>query len=356
MTFVDISKPIIDIMAISFDERALRYEGRGSIGMLLLPNFNGMAVHAFIDPFRAANYLSRRHAYSWQFLSLDGGTVHASNGFCVSGTTAFEDADPGHDLIAVNASWTPEAFSQRRILDWLCRRAGQGRTLCGIDTGAFVLAYAGLLDGYRTTVHYEHLAAFRELFPDIEAEETLFVVDRDRLSCAGGIAAADMALEMVRLQLGTDLANASARYIFQERLRSSSERQLSPKHEPIGYTVPEKLRDAILMMEGNIERPLRLGEMSSRLGLSQRQIERLFRRHAGMTAVSYYLNVRLDQARGLVTQTQMPVAQIAYACGFGNAAHFSRVYRRRFRLAPVHDRIQGRIPFQFRSFPGYALV
>lgn len=322
--------------------------------MLLLPNFNGMAAHAFIDPFRAANYLSRRLAYRWDLLSLKGGDVTASNGFSLGGTGAFADAGDGFDLVVINASWTPEEFSQPKLLGWLRRLARNRTTLCGIDTGAFILAHAGLLRGHRATVHYEHVAAFRELFPQIEIDESLFVSDRERMSCAGGVAAVDMALEIIRQQQGTDLANAAARYIFHDRLRAGREGQLSAKYEPVGYTVPERVRNAILHMERNIERPLRQAEIADRLGISQRQLERLFLKFTGMSPARYYLNVRLDNARGFVTQTEMSMSQIAYACGFGGAGQFSRAYRSRFGLPPGQDRVEGRIPFQFRSFPIHA--
>ena len=328
---------------------------KGRIGMLVLPNFNGMACHAFIDPFRAANYLGGRAIYEWSLLSPGDGPVTASNGFTLGGTLPFGAAEAtSFDLLVVNSSWTPEAFATADLLSWLRRSAAAGVTLCAIDTGAFILAEAGLLDGYKATVHYEHMASFRELYPRVELAEQIFVGDSERMSCAGGVAAADMALEIIRLRQGIDLANAAARYIFHERLRSGSEGQFSAAHEPVGYTVPERVRDAILLMERNCELPLRQDRIAARLGVSQRQLERLFRKFTGMTPAHYYLNVRLDNARGLVTQTQMPLAEIAIACGFGGGGQLGRAYRHRFGLPPGRDRIEGRIPFQFRSFPLHA--
>ncbi len=326
------------------------------IGMLVLPGFNSMAAHAFVDPFRAANYLRGATVYQWPFLSLDGGGVTASNGLTVSGTEAFHNSTPDLDFLVINASWTPERFRGKGLQNWLRRLARSGVVMCGIDTGAFVLAYAGLLQGYRAATHYEHIAAYRELFPDSPMDESLFVFDRDRLTCCGGAAATDMALEIIRLQQGLEMANAAGRYIFHERLRPGSEGQLPTTREPVGYSAPARLREAIILMERNLEQPLKIGELVARLGLSQRQLERLFREHTGVSPIRYYVDVRLDRARGLVTQTELPIVDIAAACGFGSAVQFTRTYKRRFGLVPSKDRIEGRVPFQFRSFPSHAGV
>ena len=324
------------------------------LGMLLLPQCNSLAMHAFVDPFRAANYLRGTALYDWDFLSLDNNGVTASNGLNLANTTVYSVSKSAYDFIVVNASWTPEKYRSLKLQNWLRRSTNAGTTLVGVDTGAFVLAFAGLLDGYRTTVHYEHIAAFKELFPRTRIEESLFVVDRDRLSCCGGLTACDLSLEIIRLQHGIDLANAVAHYIFHERLRGSDEIQQSPSHEPVGYATPKLLRDAIILMERNLEEPLKLPEIADYAQISQRQLERLFLLHTGDTPIRYYINVRLDRARGLVTQTQIPLAEVASACGFGSSEQFTRAYKKRFKIVPSKDRTEGRIPFQFRSYPGYA--
>lgn len=357
--FFAVSYALIDNMADTDLDRLPSLppsEASCTLGMLLLPGFNSMAAHAFTDPFRAANYLRGTAIYSWPFLSLEGGEVTASNGLCVAQTTAFTTVDSELDFLVVNASWAPERFRGRALQGWLRRQARKGVVICALDTAAFVLAYAGLLDGYRAAVHYEHIAAFRELFPKTSMDESLFVLDRDRLTCCGGMVAADMALEIIRLQQGLDLANAAGRYIFHERLRSGDEGQFPTTREPVGYAAPARLREAIVMMERNLEQPLKITEIVDRLGLSQRQLERLFRIHTGVSPIRYYVDVRLDRARGLVTQTELPIVAVAAACGFGNAVQFTRTYKKRFGLVPSKDRIEGRVPFQFRSFPSHAGV
>ena len=315
-----------------------------------------MAFHAFVDPFRAANYLRGHAIYSWPLFALEPGLVVASNGLSIGGAKDFQSDDTVYDFVVVNASWNPEDFQSPELQGWLRRQARMGATLCGLDTGAFVLAYAGLLEGYRAATHYEHIAAFRELFPETIMDDALFVIDRDRLTCCGGIAATDMALEIIRLQQGIDLANAAGRYIFHSVLRSGDEGQLPATHEPVGYAVPERLREAILIMERNLEQPIRLPDVAKSLDLSQRQLERLFQRYTGVSPVRYYVDVRLDRARGLITQTEMVITDVAVACGFGSSVQFTRAYKQRFGLPPSQDRIEGRVPFQFRSFPSHVGV
>ena len=325
-----------------------------SIGLLVLPAFNSMAVNAFIDPFRAANYLRGQALFRWQFLSLDGGSVLASNGMSLGDTTPYEANNSDYDLLVVNASWTPENFQDKPLQNWLRKQAKQGTSLVGIDTGAFVLAYAGLMKGYQAVVHYEHLDSFLELFSDVIASVGLYAIDRDRMSCCGGLAAADLALEIIHQQHGMALANAAARYIFQERLRGGSEKQLSQTYEPIGHVMPNVLRDVLLHMEQNLEEIVPVPELARQAGVSQRQLERLFNKHIGLTPKRYYLNIRLNRARSLLTQTELAIAEVASACGFNSTEHFTRMYRSYFDLAPSQDRTEGRVPFQFRPRPAYS--
>lgn len=206
----------------------------------------------------------------------------------------------------------------------------------GIDTGAFILAFAGLLDGRRVAVHYEHIGAFKELFPEVTVSNALYTTEGDRLTCCGGIAASDLALEIIRTSHGIDTANAAARDIFHDRMRAGSEGQLPIHHEPAGYVAPRKLRHAIASIERNLENPLGLSTIAKEVGLSQRQLERTFRAHTGVTPIKYSLERRLDRARGMVTQTDMSLLDVAVACGFSSQEYFARAYKRRFgRFPPI---------------------
>lgn len=326
------------------------------MAILLLPNFNVMATTSLIDPLRAANYLSGQHLYKWYFISVNGGQVIGSNGMSINTLplNKLNVLTGNIEALIVSASWTPEAYQNKTILNALREWAGHGILLGGLDTGAFILGFAGLLNGYRATVHYEHIDAFIELFPKIDVSEDIFVIDRNRISCCGGSAAADLALELIGSQYGIDLANASARYIFHDRLRSASESQNASIHEPVGQIMPPRLREAIVTMERHLEETISISNIAAIVGISQRNMERLFKNYTHVTAKKYYLDIRLDRARGLLTQTQMPILEVAIACGFSSSQYFSRVYKKRFQISPQKDRIKGRVPFEFRAYPSYS--
>lgn len=322
------------------------------IAVVVTPYFNAMATCAFLDPFRAANYLSNESLYHWDFYSSPGGSIPASNGMAIETLSLQEMNETGPDMGVVSSSWTPEKYYEDRTLIANVRKWGRsGVTLCGLDTGSFILAHAGQAKDRAATVHYEHIDALQEVHPDVQTSEQLFVMDGDLLSTGGGVASIDLALQLIRNHHGDALANASARYIFHERLRRRDERQNSAGYEPIGQTTPEKLREAILLMEQNLEEPLAVPEIARRVDLSQRHLVRLFKRYTKHSVVQYYRDIRLDRGRALVTQTDMSVLEIAVACGFGSVGHFSRAYRGRFGITPREDRVAGRVPFEFRAWP-----
>jgi len=321
------------------------------VALLVTPKFNLAATMAFIDPLRAVNYLDAQKHFSWQLVSVDGGLQTASNGLQLN-TTALADVDrEQYDLVIVSSSWTPELYSDRRLSQALRFWSRRGLTLGAIDTGAFILAQAGLLNDRQATVHYEHLDAFIELFPKVHSSEQLCVFDGDRISCAGGNATVDFSLHIVVSRCGEMIANKAAQYLFQQSLRPLSASQNANNSLPLGSAVPSLVRNAIAVMEQHLENPLSLVAVCKHVGVSQRQLARLFSQYVGKTPVRYYLDIRLDRARGLVTQTVMPLSQVAVASGFASEVHFSRAYKKRFALAPNKDRIEGRVPFEFRAWP-----
>jgi transcriptional regulator GlxA family with amidase domain len=318
--------------------------------MIVTPHFNIAATMAFIDPFRAVNYLGGLSRFRWTIASA-ASTCRASNGASID--TELLDAVQGEafDIVVMSSSWAPEQAATPQLKALLRRWARKGSVIAAIDTGAFILADAGLLSGHRTTVHYEHIDAFKELHADIDVTEEIFVPDGKRLTCAGGIAAVDMALQIVASTSGDAMANAAARYIFHPNMRPPTTRQNPADREPLGLTVPETVRRAVALMELHLENVLSITELSARLGLSHRQLDRLFVRYTSQSPIMYYRNIRLDRARGLVTQTSLLILEIALASGFASPVHFSRAYKDRFGLTPRQDRIAGRIPFEFRAWP-----
>lgn len=315
------------------------------------PFFNLAATMTFLDPFRAANYLEGMTLFRWKIVSQMGGMVSASNGVEIN-STKFSDADMSEaDMFLVSSSWEPERHVSPAIRAQLRTAAKRQTILGGIDTGAFILAHAGLLEGYTATVHYEHIDAFQELFPNTELSEALWVIDRRRVTCCGGAASLDLALHLIQQSHGSALANAAARYVFAPPVRDHGVLQYPEDAEPLGNSVPTSVRAAIQVMEAHLEIPLSIAEVCRHVALSHRQLDRLFAQYVRKTPALYYRDIRLDRARGLVTQTDLSMSEIAIASGFSSQVHFSRAYKERFGLPPSKDRVQGRIPFEFRAWP-----
>lgn len=319
--------------------------------IIVTPGFNLAATTAFIDPFRAANYLEGRTRFRWVLSSSAGGPCLASNGIAVETGKLDSIKSDNFDIVVVSSSWAPESGRTPQLLAALRKWARAGKIIGALDTGAFLLAEAGLLSGRRATVHYEHIDAFQETYDEVHVCEDIFVQDGSRFTCSGGIASADVALHLVRTTCGASSANAAARYIFHPTLRPAGTSQNPATAEPLGSTAPEAIKRAISVMEQHLEDALSIPDICTITGISHRQLDRLFLRYIGKSPALYYRDIRLDRARGLITQTDMLVSEIATASGFSSQAHFSRAYRDRFGLSPRTDRVEGRIPFEFRAWP-----
>lgn len=319
--------------------------------LLVTPNFNLAATVGFLDPFRAANYLEGVPHFQWQIASQSGGKSTASNGVSIETVALADVQDTQKDIVIISASWAPETHNSTPLHAALWRWARQGSTIGALDTGAFILAGAGLLKNRKATVHYEHIDAMLELFEDVEVTEELFVFDGNRITCCGGAAVLDFALHIIQGTHGTELANAAARYVFHQALRPVGSLQSPGLAEPVGQLAPGMVKRAIRIMEENLETPLSIPAICDAIGISQRQLNRQFSKYVKKAPTLYYRDIRLDRARGLVTQTEMPLAEVAVASGFASQVHFSRAYRARFGLSPRSDRIEGRVPFEFRAWP-----
>jgi len=310
-----------------------------------------MATMGFIDPFRVANYIDGRSHFDWSIVSATGGLCPASNGMALDSKALSDVQDVPWDYVIVSSSWSPEKHGDATLLTALRQWSRKGSTLGALDTGAFILAKAGLLNGQRATVHYEHIDAMKELYPTVECTEDLFVFDGNIATCCGGSASIDFALHILRTTHGDAMANAAARYMFHQSLRPIGSPQNPSLIEPLGSTTPPIVKHAIAIMEQNLEEPISIPEICSQVEISQRQLDRLFKSFVKKTPKLYYRDIRLDRARGLVTQTDMLISEIAVASGFSSQVHFSRAYREIFGLSPSRDRIEGRVPFEYRAWP-----
>lgn len=305
-------------------------------GFLLVPGFTLVGFGAAVDPLRLANVVARRTLYQCIVLTLDGASVRSSAGVCVTPDCAAADVMGLDGVFVIGPNPLPTSGIEP-ILRWLRAQAAQGVGIGGVDTGSFFLASAGLLDGYRSTIHWEDMDALLDRFPRLVVSSKLYEVDRNRASCSGGIAPVEMMIHLIGLGGGGHkIASAVAELMIYER-RGPDERQKMALRDVAASSHP-KLVEAIKLMECNIEEPLTMEEIATHMQFSARQLERIFRETLNCTPRQYYLQLRLERARQLLTRTNRPIADIVMACGFVSFAHFSQRYHAGFGISPSADR------------------
>ncbi len=305
---------------------------------LLTPGYSQLAFASAIEPLRMANQLGNQYLYDVSLASTDGQPVMASNGTRIAVDHAVSD-DPAAELVMVCSGIDVETIDDRDLTSWLQRLARRQIALGAVCTGGFLLARAGVMDGYRCTLHWQNISGIQEtlLFPQTIFTSELFVIDRDRFTSSGGIAPLDMMLHLVTRHQGIELAEAISEEFLHERIRELSERQRIPLRVRLGTSQP-KLVEVVTLMESNIHEPLSLDELADYANTSRRQLERLFRRYLSCTPTHYYLELRLTQARQLLLQTGLSITDIAMACGFVSPPHFTKCYHDRYGYSPSAER------------------
>jgi transcriptional regulator GlxA family with amidase domain len=301
-------------------------------GLLLTDGFALMSYASLVEPFRAANVLAGTTLYRWQHISIDGRPVAASNGANIIADRAV--GDPlDCDTLFVFAAGDPASFSDARTFAWLREMARSGTTVGGVSGGPFLLAQAGLLDGYRATIHWDHQAVFAERFPIVALTPGLYVIDRRRVTCAGGTAGLDLAIELIEREQGHALAARVSDWFIRTEIRGADKPQRLSLRDRYAITNDRVLK-ALAHMEAMVEEPASRAELAGIAGVSVRQLERLFLAQLGETVNQAYLRIRLNQAEDLVRKTGLSGTAIALACGFRNSSHFSRVFKSRFGHPP----------------------
>lgn len=319
---------------------ATTVKGPLRLGFLMVPEFSMIAFSSAVEPLRMANQLAGQELYRWTAITSDGDPVQASNGLRVTPESAISDAVPLAALFVCGGNNIGRVYN-RELIFWLRKLAHRGVTLGGLCTGSYLLARADLLKGYRCTIHWEYMASMREEFADIIISSELFEIDRDRYTCSGGTAPLDMMLHLISQQHGSELAAAISEQFVCERIRGRNDRQRIPLRLRLGTSQP-KLIEAVSLMEANLEEPMGPDELAKHVGLSRRQLERLFQKYLSCVPTRYYLELRLARARQLLLQTNMSIVDVAFACGFVSAPHFSKCYRDFFGLPPRDERLRQR--------------
>lgn len=298
---------------------------------LLIPRFSMIALFSALEPLRVANRFGGA-LFSWRFVSVDGSAVAASNGIPVSVTAALEGIGRP-ELAVVCASYEHEAAMVRPLLNELRRLARNGTLLAGLDTGAFLLAEAGVLDGYRATCHWETLPAFRESYPEVDVADDTYVHDRGRMTASGGAAPLDMMIDWLGAIESEELASRVADSLVHTRhINHPGEARM-----PAGsrYRIgDERIVAAIELMEEHIEDAVPMRNIAAASGISERQLERLFRRELRASPLAFYRRIRLERAEQLLAYSRLTVREIGVACGFSSLALFSRAFKAQYGRAP----------------------
>ena len=316
---------------------------RHRVVFVLVPNFSMMAFVMAIEPLRLANRFLKRDAYDWCLVSLDGKAVRASNEVSIIPDGSFRDLRSGRlefgkpEYYVVCSGIGVEKVTDPDFLKWLRRVQGEDVTLAGLCTAAWLFARAGIMENRRCAIHWETLPTFAETFQDVEAHGDLYETDGNILTCAGGTAPLDMMLDLIGRDHGPSVVTWICEQSIKDKVRGATDRQRASLR--VRYGVHNgKLLQLIDRMEANISEPLPLAELARHVRLSVRHVERLFRQHLGRSPARYYLDLRLDRARHLLFQSNMSVVEVAVACGFVSASHFSKCYRELFGRSPQVDR------------------
>lgn len=303
---------------------------------VLLDKFTMISFAGAVEPLRIANRMLDRQVYEWTLMSANGTEVSCSNGALFRVNSGLTEVNRD-DTILVCGGMDIQQTSTKPILSWLRREARRGVTIAGICTGSYTMAKAGLLDSKRATIHWENQDSFVEEFDEVRLTRSVFVIDGNRMSTAGGISSLDLMLKMIAQHHGEDLANTVADQMIYTTVRTDQDSQRLSIPSRIGVRHP-KLSQVIQIMENNIEEPICPSELASYVGMSTRQLERLFRRYLNRSPKRYYMELRLQKARNLLMQTEMSVINVALACGFASPSHFSKCYRAHYQTTPYRER------------------
>jgi|TARA_B100001142_G_scaffold53978_3_gene52236 transcriptional regulator GlxA family with amidase domain len=325
---MDVSDQVVDIQDPPLKPRRFVF--------VLLHDFTMLCFTAAVESLRIANRMSGRELYSWTLMSETGQPVFCSGGIEYGVHSDLIEVQRD-DTVMVCGGINIKNTTTKRLLNWLRREARKGPLIGGLCTAGFSLAKAGLLNGKRATIHWENQDSFTEEFDDVELTKSVFVIDGNRITTAGGTSSIDLMLKLIAEQHGEDLANAVADQLIYSSIRTDQDTQRLSIPTRIGVRHP-KLSLVIQEMERNIEEPMSPSILAREVGMSTRQLERLFRRYLNRSPKRYYMELRLQKARNLLMQTDMSVINVALACGFASPSHFSKCYRAHYDTTPYRER------------------
>ncbi|OAN75516.1 AraC family transcriptional regulator [Jannaschia sp. EhC01] len=311
-------------------------EGPKRFVFVLLDQFTMLCFSSAVEALRIANRMSGQKLYEWTLVGEGGEDAQCSAGIWFRLDSDLEEVTRD-DVVLLCGGIDVASATTKRLLSWIRREARKGPMIGGLCTAGYTLARAGLLDGKRATIHWENQDSFAEEFEEVTLTKSVFVVDGNRITTAGGTASIDLMLKLIAEDHGEDLANLVADQLIYTSIRTDQDTQRLSIPTRIGVRHP-KLGQVIRMMEQNIEDPISPAQLAMDVGMSTRQLERLFRRYLNRSPKRYYMELRLGKARNLLMQTDMSVINVALACGFASPSHFSKCYRAHYDTTPYRER------------------
>jgi transcriptional regulator GlxA family with amidase domain len=308
-----------------------------SFGFILVPGFALMSYASAVEPMRAANLIAGRPIYDVVALSIDGGAIASSGGAHVDCERLGARKTPFHTVF-VCAGGNPADWHRPEIHAALRQFARKGVRIGGISGGPYLLAAAGLLNDCDFTIHWEHAPALMEAFPDLDPRQARFVIDRNRITCGGGVAPLDMMHALIAERMGVDFARRVSDWFLHTAVAEPADPQRASAAERFGVFHPALLI-MLEKMEATIERPLDRGQIAALADISTRQLDRLFATHIGASFLETYRGMRLRHARRLLKQSPLSISEVAYATGFSSGAQFSQAFKGEYGATPSRFRL-----------------
>ena len=311
--------------------RTIPPESPKQFAFVLIPSFSLVAFACAVGAIRAANADSGQELYAWKCVSAEGDLVTASSEIDVK-TERLEAAN-GASVVVVCGGDRSHSYSNKTLNTWLKTMATRKCSIGAISDGAFVVAASGLFDGCRSTIHWKCLSAYQERHPNLDIQPSIMEISENRFSCAGGTASLDLMLHFILEDHGPHIVGQIADNYFHDTIRDDSQVQ----HLTNAFRLASRsttLTDALLLMEQNLEEKLSVSEIAARVGVSHRQLDRLFKKHLETSPNRHFRQMRLSRASGLLLQTGMSVTEIALASGFQSASHLAHYFRKTFGKTP----------------------
>lgn len=335
---------VTDRISVRLDSMSDKTRHDRHFVFVLVPGFSLLALACAVDVLRAANRDAGEAVYDWRLVSVRGGAVQSSSGLPMQTESiapiSGERTAQRRSVFAVCGGDTLQYNDSVELIQALRRIARRNVFMGSISDGAFLLASAGLFSGYRSTIHWKCLDAYRARFPELAIQASILEIDRNRFSCAGGTASLDLFLQFVLRDFGSERVASIADNYFHDTVRDSSIDQ-DVAHAYRYANLSSVLAESLRIMSMNLEQPLSISDIAERSGTTHRSLDRLFARHIGHSPAQYLRMLRLNRAANLLLQTGMPISEVALSSGFSSASHLGLHFKVAYNMTPRQFRLKG---------------